>query len=278
MFKPMSRLSPRRGRITAFFILPVLLACPRLPAYAGSIFFDLALSEDQLTLTNRGDSSAYYTAAARLLSSGEWVPISPAAGETPSAQLEPASGINFKWGAEASTEASYAVAELGPILLSFYDQAGGRFEQITFLHPPPLTSDAPRIDYKDGVMTLHAPNEFNNTAMKESWLLWTQSEGLEKRTGDLNFNHKQKHAKKIHWSSGMKMELKVGKGVTEVIALNEKNGSYIMQKLEVTPEGKRLIGIDARNIFWATGAGLLIASAALFLFNGRPAGRETINS
>jgi hypothetical protein len=238
-----------------------------LPAHAGNIFFGLSINGNTITLTNQGNSSAYYPVVMRLLPDGRWEPLAPPAGIAPSAELASSAHIDFIWPTATAQQKPFPLDIFRPIMVRFFDQAGNGFGQISFFTQPSVTSDLSESRYENGLMTIAPPRNEGGVVIGASWLLWPQEEGIAPLNAPVTFKHKQPPARRIEWKPGMdKLHLNLGAGLPSAILLHEVGGGYAMQNLisgGVQGVQQRTSWLDASGPFynWAEG----IAAVAIIV-------------
>jgi hypothetical protein len=253
-----------RCRPVACLVLIVLA----LPAHAGSIFFNLSLNGNTLTLTNQGDSTAFYPAVLRLLPDGRWESLAPPAGIEPSAELLPGATLDLNWPTPSPEQQAFPLEIFRPYMVRFFDQAGSSFGQISFFMQPPAATNLLQAHYDDGLLTLIPPGADGADVIHASWLLWPQEEGIEPLAAALAFEHSQPPAQRIEWQSSMApLHLNLGAGLPTAMLLHESNSGFTLQ----TVPGGGLQGTQQRagwlsaNETFYTLAGAIAAAASVLL-------------
>ncbi|MGZ3235945.1 MAG: hypothetical protein ACXU8A_01050 [Burkholderiaceae bacterium] len=241
-----------------------------LPAHAGNIFFGLSINGNTITLTNQGNSSAYYPVVMRLLSDGRWEPLAPPAGITSSAELASNAHTDFIWPAAVPQQKPFPLDLFRPVMVRFFDQAGNGFGQISFFTQPPVTSDLSESRYVNGLMTIAPPRNEGGVVIGASWLLWPQEEGIAPLSAPVSFVHKQPPARRIEWQPGMdKLRLNLGAGLPSAILLHEVGGGYVVQNLingGVQGVQQRASWLDASVRFYNWAEGIAAVAAIVLLW------------
>jgi hypothetical protein len=263
----MNELSfPSLLRYGVLFLINALFLV--LPAHAGSIFFGLAINGNKVTLTNQGNSTAYYPAVMRLQADGRWEALPLLQSVTAPAELLPTAQLDFVWPNLPSPQQQSPLERLNPVMVRFFDQAGNYFGQISFFNQPAMTSDLSQTGYVNGLMTIAPPVNPDGTVIPASWLLWPQEEGIAPLTKPVRFEHHQPPAKRIEWHPGMeKLRLDLGAGLPGAILLHETANGLAMQNLmNGGAQGiqQRSAWLEARETFYKL-ANVLAAAAAIFL-------------
>lgn len=263
MNKPHFPSSYRYGLLV--FISALVFA---LPAQAGNIFFGLSINGGKVTLTNQGNSTAFYPAVLRLRANGQWESLALPAEIRPPAELPPGAQLDFAWSTQASQENPSPLELSTPVMVRFFDQAGNDFGQISFFNQPPLTSDLSKTAYEDGMMVIAPPVSPDGTPIHGSWLLWPQEEGIAPISKPVRFEHTQPPAKYIEWKPGMdKLRLSLGAGLPGAFLLHETPNGLVMQNL---PNGgvqglqQRTAWLDAFELFYKF-AEILCATAVVLM-------------
>jgi hypothetical protein len=240
-----------------------------LPAHAGNIFFGLSINGNTLTLTNQGNSSAYYPAVMRLLPDGRWDPLPQQAGTTPSAELAANAHIDFVWPTTTQQQKPFPLDLFRPVMVRFFDQAGNGFGQISFFNQPSVTSDLSESRYEKGLMTIAPPRNEGGVVIHTSWLLWPQEEGIAPLSAPVSFVHKQPPARRIEWQPGMdKLHLNLGAGLPSAMLLHEVGGGYVVQNLingGVQGVQQRASWLDASVRFYNWAEGIATVAAIVML-------------
>jgi hypothetical protein len=212
-------------------ILPMLFVAS--PAHAGNIFFGLSITDNTntLTLTNQGNSIAYYPAVLRLMPDGQWISIPPKSQSDHNTELSPGAHLDFVWATKQSkTSSHFPLDAFRPVMVRFFDQAGSGFGQISFFNQPLNSPDLSQSSYVDGLMTVSPPD--NNTVgpISNSWLLWPQEEGIAPLFAPVTYQHKQPPAKHIEWRDGTgTLQFNLGAGLPMAILLHETPNGYMAQ-------------------------------------------------
>ena len=214
-------------------LLSILLLA--LSAQAGNISFNLSITGDKLTLSNQGDSPAFDTSVLRLLDDGRWETLLPAPGVLPPVEMKPQAQYQLTWPNRPAPTATASPEALRPVMVRFFDQAGASFGQISFFNQPQPASDDMTLaaGYADGRLRIAPPK---NPALKATWLLWAQEEGIAALTGPLTAARAQPNALRIDWSAGRTPQnLDLGKGMPVAFLLHETAQGL---RSQVIPSGR----------------------------------------
>lgn len=260
-----------RCGLTGFLALLIFA----LPAHAGNIFFGLSITGNTLTLTNQGNSSAYYPAVMRLLPDGRWEPLPLPAGIAPSTELAANAHIDFIWPPTAPQQKPFPLDLFRPVMVRFFDQAGNDFGQISFFTQPPMaSSDLSVSGYVKGLMTIAAPRDEGGVVIGASWLLWPQEEGIAPLSAPVSFVHTQPPARRIEWQPGMdKLRLNLGAGLPSAMLLHEVGGGYVLQNLinggvQGVQQRAAWLNAGVRFYNWAEGIAAVAALVLLWCLAG----------
>lgn len=248
-------------RVSQVFVALVTLLLS-FSAWAGSISFELSLTGSTLSLTAKGDSTAFYPAVFRLLADGRWERLKMAAGTKAPAELLPGARIDLLWPDLRPLQELPLVERARPLMVRFFDQAGVSFGQLSFMHAPPAATDALPATYAGDQLTLSSPN---HPGIRATWVLWPQEEGIEPIRRPVSFEHTQPPARRIEWQSGMAPQ-RMAMGVAQpmVMLVHEMAGGLSMQsvpRVGVAGRQQRSAWLDARQ--WFYGLSLLAAVAAV---------------
>ena len=256
----------RIGILAAFSLLLLFIAPI---AFAGNIFFDLAIDGDRLSLTNRGDSSAYYPVVLRLTGDGRWQALPFLPGMSAPAQVLRGEKIGFVWDAATPLEKLSPLERLQPVMVRFFDQAGAGFGQISLFKPAPPAPAPLTVAYADGWLTVAPPANGNIHA---SWLLWPQEDGIAPLRHPVGNALKQPPARRIEWRSGSEAaRFYLGAGRPPAMLLHETDSGMVLQNVS---EGgshsreQRAAWLDANIYFYCTA--LALALLALGAVLARP--------
>lgn len=248
-----------------------ILACLAPCANAGSISFGLALNGNRLTLTNQGNSTAFYPTVLKMLSDGSWEPLTLPPGVAQPAELLPNALLDLAWADTRPLQSLSHFEFLRPVMVRFYDQAGSGFGQISFFNSPPMSAESLDTGYVNGLMSISPPNNSNGksgNAIHASWLLWPREEGIAPLCLPVRFEFKQPPAKRIEWRSGMeKLRLDLGAGQPAAMLLHETDQGYFLQNLNsggLQGRQQRAAWLDA-NVLWYWLSPLLAAAAVIML-------------
>jgi hypothetical protein len=225
-------LQSPRSWLRLFWLPGLLLA---VSAHAGNISFNLTVGGNKLTLINQGDSPAFDPAVLRLLSNGHWEILSPAPGTSVPVEFKPQARMDFAWPERPAPATPTSIESLRPVMVRFFDQACAGFGQISFFNQPQPASGDLMLDavYVDGLLRIKPPK---NPAIKASWLVWPQEQGIAALAAPLKTPHTQPDAKYIQWSADSKeLNLDLGKGMPTAFLLQETPQGL---RLQVVPTGR----------------------------------------
>lgn len=238
-----------------------LLSCA---AAAGSISFQLSLTGATLTVTAKGDSTAFYPAVFRLLADGRWERLAGVSAAMPAAELLPGAHLDFLWPDVRTLDSLPPLERLRPLMVRFFDQAGVSFGQISFMPPPPAASETLQARYADGQLTVAPPG---GGGIHATWIIWAQEEGIEPIRRPVVFEHTQPPARRIEWHAGMNpLRLVTGAAQPSAMLLHETPQGWTLQTVArdiIQGRQQRTGWLDARS--WFYGAALLAALLALLL-------------
>lgn len=210
--------------VSAVLALAVLLLS--LPAVAGSLSFRLSLTGSELTVTNHGDSTAFYPAAFRLLADGNWGQLEASGAP---AELPAGARLLFTWPDARPLEQLSGLERMQPVMVRFYDQAGVGFGQISLFHAPPAAKSALAARYVSGALQIEPPG--GASLIRASWVLWPQEEGIGPIRLPLRFEHRQPPAVRIDWQRQGKVpfQLHTGAGQPTAILIHETERGHALQ-------------------------------------------------
>lgn len=236
-------------------------------AAAGSISFQLSLTGTTLTVTAKGDSTAFYPAVFRLLADGRWERLAGVSAGLPPAELLPGAHLDFLWPQSLGGRplASQPPLErLQPLMVRFFDQAGVSFGQISFMQPPPAASETLAARYVDGQLTVAPPGA---GGIHATWIIWAQEEGIALIRRPVVFEHTQPPARRIEWHAGMNpLRLATGAAQPSALLLHETPQGLTLQTVarDIAQGRQQRTGwLDARS--WLYGLALLAVVLALLL-------------
>ncbi|CAN5767800.1 hypothetical protein BH11PSE12_BH11PSE12_33320 [soil metagenome] len=216
--------------------LALLSLCLLLPAHAGNVSFGLSRTDSKLTLTNQGNTTAFYPIVLQLLDDGRWEPLALAAGIAQPAELMGGAVMDLHWPVTlpktpAQTN-KYSLANLHPVMVRFFDQAGASFGQISFFNQPEATADFFEASYINGQLVITPPDANVITRIHASWLLWPQEEGIAPLSAAVVSATAQPAARRIEWHAGMdKVRINLGAGQPAAILLHETAQGFVQQRL-----------------------------------------------
>lgn len=249
-------------------LLPVFTLA--LPAHAGNISFNLSVAGNRLTLINQGDSPAFDPLVMRLLDNGHWETLPPAAGTAIPVEFKPQANAQLVWTERPASPSPVSLETLRPIMVRFFDQAGASFGQISFFNQPqPADNDLMlEAGYENGELHIAPPR---NPALKASWLVWPQEEGIAALTNRLMTPQSQPDAVRIQWSPDSKEQsLDLGKGMPTAFLLHETPQGL---RLQVVPTGRapgrqqRTAWLDHGDRFRSAAMVALLAGLAMLAWH-----------
>lgn len=237
-----------------------------LDASAGNISFSLSLTGDKLTLTHQGDSVAYYPAVLRMMPDGKWEPLATMPGKAPPTELALGGSSEWLWPEMRPLQNLPSFERIRPMMVRFFDQAGVSFGQISFFNQPPAATETLQASYVDGKLVV-TPPAVTHGAIRSSWLLWPQEDGIESIRKPIQFNHTQPPAKHIDWHSGMeKVGVDTGAAQPGAMLLHETDQGYTLQSVlgsNLQGRQQRAAWLDAAQ--WFYGMGILAAALAVIM-------------
>ena len=255
-----------------------VLALASLSASAGDITFNLSLTGSTLRLTQQGSSSAFYPVVLRMLADGQWQPLAIAPGETAPAEMVAGDHLDFVWPEKRALQSLPPFERIQPMMVRFFDQAGVNLGQISFFNQPPVAGETLAAGYVNGQLEITPPAD-NPGAIRSSWLLWAQEEGITSILKPIRFDHQQPQARHIEWRSGMgKLRVATGAKLPESMLLHETAQGYTLQSLPggfLQGEQQRAAWLDAGKWFYgASGLALVLAFGFLlhYVFRARRRG------
>lgn len=262
-------------------LIPLLLAAfSMLPRFAdaGTIAFQLSLTGTELIVTNQGDSSAFYPSVFKMVESGRWQQL---ALKAPRAELVPRQRLQLAWPDAGKQGNLAALEQMQPVMVSFFDQAGVGFGQISFFHGPPLAKERLKAGYEGGELFVERPSQ--TSPIRSTWVLWSAEEGIGPIRRPVRFELQPPAAKRIEWRNvGERVfRLRTGAGRPAAILLHETKEGYFMQHVAnggLQGREQRAAWLDARlylnraaQFAFAAGAGLIGLHLALRLTRRRRA-------
>jgi len=228
-------------------------------AHAGTVYFNLVRSEHKLTVTNLGNSSAFYPQPLRLLPDGQWQALPTLRSGPPPAELAGGAERDYRWPALTADQATHPLAALQPVMMRFYDQAGAAFGQISFFQQPPPVSAPLEAEYRGGRLHIKPP-----PTPRVTWLLWAQEEGITPLRSVVRFEHQQAAAKRIEWLAGSAPQsFDLGAGQPAAMLLHETAQGMELQILAsggLQGREQRAPWLDATPA-WLTSALVLLVAA-----------------
>lgn len=263
-------------RLFPYGLLALVFLFPQA-GLAGVISYSLSLTGTTLSLTQNGDSSAYYPAAFRLIPDGRWERLAPVPGKPPPAEMTPGMRFDVTWPETQPLESLSPLERLRPIMVRFFDQAGVSFGQISLFDQPPRATESLRAGYMDGLLSITPPADGGR--IRASWILWPQEEGIAPIRSAVSFSHIQPPARRIEWRSGMEpVRVATGGGQPVAILLHETAQGYTTQHVPgggLQGRQQRAAWLDASSLFYrlamvaATAAAIAILVRRIRLWRGR---------
>lgn len=240
-------------------------------AQAGNVGFGLSLTGDKLSVTNQGNTSAFYPAAYRLLADGHWQQLMLAPGTRQPAELAAGAQIEFVWPDTRPLTALPPLEALRPVMVRFFDQAGAGFGQISFFNQPLIAEQILDAGYDGNKMKIAPPNDKTaaGNPIRATWLVWAREDGIAPLRGAVEFRHLQPDARRIEWKPGAKAQrFELGDGLPVAFLLHETVQGLRLQVVSggnVQGRQQRAAWLDKNRLFaylalWTGVAGL----AALF--------------
>jgi len=228
---------PHNPKTFLYLVLALLALGLGSHANAGSVYFSLDRTQNNLVVTNRGNSSAFYPQVLRLNASGQWEKLAPLPGANAPAELAPNAQFTVHWGAPpANTPAAGTPLDVTqPIMMRFFDQAGAGFGQISFFNQPPNADVSLGNEYVAGQLQLSA-----DPAIATSWLLWPQEEGIAPLAHAVNFEHMAPAAQRIDWQTVRNASGNGNGNNSGTLAFDLGRGQPAAMLLHASPQGWQL--------------------------------------
>lgn len=256
---------PFQSLRAAWVLALALCALFAVPAHAGSISFGLSLTGSKLTVTNQGNAAAFYPAVYRLLADGRWQQLELPPGTNQPAELAPSASIDLVWPDTRPLHELPKLESYRGTMVRFFDQAGANFGQISFFNQPPVAVENLQAGYAHGAMKIAPPA---GGAIRASWLLWPQEDGIDPLRQSVSFEHRQPNARRIEWKPGMdKLSFDLGAGQPAAILLHEigpELHSQVVYSGGIQGRQQRTAWLDANK--WFYGAAYVLAAAAAAIF------------
>lgn len=214
-----------RSSMYAFRFVFILLCSLSLGASAGSISFRLSLQSQQLTLSNAGNSTAFYPTVFTI-EADKWTPLFPPIGARTQTQLAPGESAEFVWPVSQAKNKGDRLIDIRPYLVRYFDQAGVGFSRIFFFNPPPDASSKLQVRRLDRTIEIMRPE---SDTVRSTWVLWARQGGIADIGAGFAVEAVRPSAKRIDWSQGASSVLVYTGPVHESITL-----------VHATPQGYRL--------------------------------------
>ena len=194
------------------FILTILIALIWInPSFAGSITLNFELRGNHCTITNRGDSAAYYPHLFQLGRDGQWITLKT---ELQQPQLTPGGTLTADLIESPVGSGGAGIEQLQTVMIRFFDQAGVSFGHLSVLRPPPATGPKIAARYASKRLRLDAPSAKDN--IRATWILVPLEEGIAPIVKPLQFTYLQPPARRIAWDQ--KQPAVIDTGVTMPLA------------------------------------------------------------
>ncbi|MCX7171652.1 MAG: hypothetical protein NTY41_15585 [Proteobacteria bacterium] len=235
-------------------------------AFAGSISFQLSLTGATLTVTAKGDSTAFYPAVFRLLADGRCERLAGVSAGLPVAELLPGAHLDFLWPEVRPLDSLPSLERLRPLMVRFFDQAGVSFGQISFMQPPPAASETLPARYADGELTVAPPG---GGGIPATWIIWAQEEGIAPIRRAVTFEYVQPPARRIEWHAGMSpLRLATGAAQPPAMLLHETPQGLTLQTVarDIAQGRQQRTGwLDARSWFYGLALLAILLAFAMAL-------------
>ena len=248
---------------------------------AGNISYNLSLTDSRLTLTQQGDSSAFYPQVLRMLPDGQWQALALAPGATVPAEMMTGDHVDFVWPEARPLQSLPPFERIQPMMVRFFDQAGVSLGQISFFNQPPPATETLPVNYAVGKLEITPPAEADRTIVS-TWVLWPQEDGIAPIRKAINFDSprldQQPPAQHIQWKAGMeKLLVNTGAGQPAAMLLHETTHGYTLQPLPsggVQGKQQRAAWLGAGEWFYRVAKLTLTAAVLLSLFHAVRARRK----
>jgi len=235
-------------------------------AQAGAIYFSLTRADQELRVSNIGNTTAFFPQALRLRADGQWEVLPPLHAGAAPADLPANQEMAFQWRPVPSAQETHPIVALQPVMMRFFDQAGAAFGQISFFNHPAPVSAPLEAGYQDGRMVIQAPPE-----PRVTWLLWGQGEGISPLRDPVRFTHHQPAAQRIVWNGKEKSRsFDLGAAQPPAMLLHETPQGMELQILASGRQGReqRAAWLDAHQGFFVLTLASLIAALVALLIHG----------
>ena len=239
-------------------ILAGALCLASFSAMAVGISFRLMLSGATLVVTPLGEGQAFYPAVLRMLPDGRWEALAAKPGAVVPAEWLPGRQLEMAWPDTRPLQRLTSFEQLQPVMVRYYEKDGVSFGQIAFINAPPPAMETLQAGYADGMLAV-APPQANRAdaapnAIRATWVLWPQEEGISPLRKALHYDHAQPPAQRIEWYPGAKpAHIDTGRGQPYAMLLHETGHGYVVQ----TVEGSGLQGWRQRAAWIEAGSRLL---------------------
>jgi len=229
-------------------------------ASAGNISFQLSLTGSNLTLTEQGDSSAFFPKVFCLLQDGRWQQLSLTSPTAPPVELTSGTHLDFIYPEQWQT----AFSGMQATMVRFYDAAGVGFGQISFFHQPSLANDTLHAVYSEGKLIITPPA---SGPIRSSWLLWPQQDGIAQIRVPQKYMSAQPVALHFVWHTGMESpRIDTGAGQPAAMLLHETASGFFFQPIAggLQVNEQRCFWLNQSRYFYELA--LILAGFALLIF------------
>lgn len=202
-------------------------------AQGGSISFDLSHGKEGLTITNKGDSIAYYPEVFVLDIDGQWRLL---AGAPPVSQIAPLKKASWRLAIERKS--GDTIASLQPTMVRFFDQAGVSFGQVAFFGQPDM-SGSKGLEARYGPAGLELKPPVVTEGIFATWVLAAHSDGIADVLGPGRSTHRPPLARRIDWSQESRIvSLDTGKAHPPVVLIHETGSGPVRQDVASNIESR----------------------------------------
>lgn len=265
--------------ILPVFLFPLLAMSS---AQAGNVGFGLSLTGNRLSVTNQGNTSAFYPAVYRLTADGKWQQLAFVPGTSQPTELAASNRMELVW-PDTRPPASLPLLEAPqPVMVRFFDQAGAGFGQISFFNQPPTAEQTLEAGYEGGKMHIAPPADKADNPVRASWLVWAREDGIVPLQGKVEFSHVQPDARRLDWSSGLKAQtFDLGAGLPVAFLLHETAQGL---RLQVVSDGRvqgrqqRAAWLDQAIWLEREAQALAVAGLAVLLWHLVAASRRRVEA
>jgi hypothetical protein len=249
----------------AVFLVALLLV--PFVAAAGTISFQVSLTGQALTVTNRGDSPAFFPSVYKMMPDGRWEILAVA---NPPAELGSGGRMQLGWPGDDAPRRSIGLERQQPMMVHFFDQTGVAFGQIFFLQAPPPAAQTLRARYDGSDIVIEPP--VGTSLIRTSWVLWSREDGIAALRFPLRLDHAPPQAMRIDWPQRGSLAVRVstGAGQPEVFLIHETAQGIGLQTVHgggLQGREQRAAWLDAASFFYLFALGAVVAAlAAIMLY------------